>query len=410
MEYQMKRMLAQLFAPALALVALSASAQSPMWTGSWAASPMAAPEADAKVAGVKVSADGTTFRNLIHLSIGGKAIRIRLSNEYGPKPLTVGEVDVATSAGQGAVTGGHAVTFGGSTSVDIPAGTIAISDPVPMPVAAFADLAVSVFVPAQPDIALTYHQAAISTNYTATGNQAAQPSLQNPAHVTDWYLLTGIDVDAGPKATAVVVLGASVVNGTHSSDDKNLRWPDDLARRLASSPATAKIAVLNEGIGGNRILHDRTGLGGLARVARDVISQTNASILIFSMGTNDIGNSAFPKDKTEKPVTFEQMKWATLQVVTRAHARGMRVICATLNPYEGANYYNASGDSIRQAFNEFVRSGHGCDGTVDFDLATLDPSHPARFLPKFDSGDHLHPNDAGYQAMADAIDLKAFSR
>jgi lysophospholipase L1-like esterase len=401
----MKRLLAQLFAPAVVLVAFSASAQSPVWTGSWAASPMAAP-----VTAAEVDADGTTFRNFVHLSIGGKAIRIRLSNEYGPKPLTIGEVHVAGGAEQGTMTGDHPVTFGGSTSIDIPAGTVAISDPVPMPVTAFAELAVSVYVPAQPDLALTYHQAAISTNYTAAGNQTAQLSLQNPSKITDWYLLTGIDVDAGPKATAAVVLGASVVNGTHSTEDKNLRWPDDLARRLQSSSATAKIAVLNEGIGGNRILHDRAGLGGLARVTRDVLSQSNASILVFSMGTNDIGASAFPKDKTEKPVTIEQMKWATLQAVTRAHDSGMRVICATLNPYEGANYYNTSGEAMRQAFNEFVRSGHACDDTVDFDRATLDPTHPARFLSKYDSGDHLHPNDAGYQAMADAFNLKSFSR
>jgi lysophospholipase L1-like esterase len=406
----MKRLLAQLFAPALVLAALSASAQSPVWTVSWATSPMAAPTADAKVAGVKVGADGTTFRNLVHLSIGGKAIRVRLSNEYGSKSLTIGEVHAAGSAGRGTAAGDHAVTFAGSPSIDIPAGAVAISDPIAMPAPAFADLAVSVYVPAQPDLALTYHQAAISTNFTAAGNQTAQPALQNPSTVTDWYLLTGIDVDAGPKATSVVVLGASVVNGTHSTDDKNLRWPDDLARRLQASPATAKFGVLNEGIGGNRILHDKTGLGGLARVTRDVLSQSNANILVFAMGTNDIGRSIFPTDKTEMPVTIEQMKWATQQVVVRAHARGMRVICATLNPYEGAAYYNTEGDSMRQAFNEFVRSSHTCDGTVDFDRATLDPSHPARFLPKYDSGDHLHPNDDGYQAMADAFNLKLFSR
>jgi lysophospholipase L1-like esterase len=401
----MKRLLAQLFTPVLALVAFSATAQSPVWTGSWAAAPMAAPATAAKA-----DTDGTTFRNFVHLSIGGKAIRIRISNEYGPKPLTVGEVHVASGAGQGTVTGDYSVTFGGSTSVDIPAGTIAMSDPVAMPVAAFADLAISVYVPAQSDLALTYHQVAISTNYTASENQTAQALLPNPSKVNDWYLLTGVDVDAGPKASAVVVLGASVVNGTHSTDDKNLRWPDDLARRLQSSASTANIGVLNEGIGGNRILHDNMGLGGLARVNRDVLSQSNAKVMIFSMGTNDIGRMFFPNDKTESKITVEQMEWATQQVVLRAHARGMRVICATLNAYEGAAYFNLEGESMRQAYNGWVRSNYACDGTVDFDHATLDPTHPSRMLPKYDSGDHLHPNDAGYQAMADAFNLKLFAR
>jgi lysophospholipase L1-like esterase len=144
-------------------------------------------------------------------------------------------------------------------------------------------------------------------------------------------------------------------------------------------------------------------------VNRDVLGQSNATVLIFSMGTNDIGRSFFPNDKTEKGVTVEQMEWATQQVVWRAHARGIRVICATLNPYEGAAYYNAEGESMRQAYNAYVRSSHICDGTVDFDHATLDPAHPSRFLPQYDSGDHLHPNDAGYQAMSDAFDLHLFA-
>ena len=390
----------------MALTSLS-SAQSPVWTGSWAAAPMAVPDSDAEI-----SDDGTTFRDFIHLSIGGAAIRIRLSNEYGTKPLVISEVHVAKSAGQGAIDAesDHAVTFARSSSIEIPAGTFALSDPISMPVPAFADLVVSIYVRSQINPALTYHAAAIATNYTAAGNQTTQPALHNPSKVGSWYLLTGIDVDAGPKATTVVVLGASVVNGTHSTDDKNLRWPDDLARRFQSSAPTAKIGVLNEGIGGNRILHDTTGLAGLARVNRDVLGQSNASVLIFSMGTNDIGRTFFPTNKSEKGVTAEQMEWATQQVVLRAHARGMRVICATLNPFEGAAYYSPEGESMRQAYNGYVRSSQICDGIVDFDRATLDPADPSRFLPKYDSGDHLHPNDAGYEAMSDAFNLDLFAR
>lgn len=403
----MKHLYRQLCAAGFLFLSISVAAQSSRWTGSWAASPMPSPSG-----GVTLGDQGSTFRNIVHLSIGGRAVRVRLSNEYGTKPLMVAEVHIAGSDSQGAIAAGsdHLVSFGGARSVDIPAGTVALSDPVSMSVPAFANVAVSIYVAAQADAALTYHPESIATNYVAMGNQTDASVLRNPVKMPNWYLLTGIDVEAAPRAFSVVVLGASVVNGTHSTVDMNRRWPDDLARRLRSSPSTAQVGVLNEGIGGNRILHDNRGLSGLARLNRDVLNQSNAKVMIFSMGTNDIGRTFFPGDKSEKGVTVDQMEWATQQVVWRAHARGMRVICATLNPYEGASYFNAEGESMRQAFNRFVRSSHVCDGTVDFDLVTLDPSHPARFLPKYDSGDHLHPNDAGYQAMADAFNLKLFAR
>jgi lysophospholipase L1-like esterase len=403
----MKSLLKQVCSTTLFCCTLSVSAQSTVWTGSWAAAPMESPAAE-----VKIADQGITFRNFVHLSIGGNAVRLRLSNEYGRKSLLVAEVHVANSSRPGTIAAGsdHLVTFGGAHSVDIPAGAVALSDPVSLPVPAFADLVVSIHVAAQVDAVLTYHQAAISTNYFAAGNQASSPTLHEPTTTANWYLLTGIDVDAGPKAVTAVMLGASVVNGTHSTDDQNRRWPDDLARRLHASAATAQIGVLNEGIGGNRILHDGSGLSGFARLNRDVLSQSNATTLVFAMGTNDIGRTFFHVDPNERGVTAEQMEWAVQQVVWHAHARGMRVICATLNPYEGANYYTPEGEKIRQVFNQFILSSHVCDGTVDFDHATADPSHPARFLPRYDSGDHLHPNDAGYQAMADAFSLNSFKR
>jgi lysophospholipase L1-like esterase len=401
----MKPVLQYLSAMTLVLSATSVLAQSPVWTGSWATAPMAAPTGEAKSGD-----EGITYRDFVHLSIGGKAVRVRLSNEYGTMPLKIDEVHIAKSAGEGAIVqaSDQPVLFGGAHSVLIPEGTVAVSDPISLPVAAFADLAVSVYMTSQGDT-LTYHQAAIAANYTAAGNQTALATLHNATKTPNSYLLTGIDVDAGPKASAVVVLGASVVNGTHSTEDKNLRWPDDLARRLQSNAPTANIGVLNEGIGGNRILHDNIGLGGLARVNRDVLSQSNATVLVFSMGTNDIGRSFFPQDKTESPITEEQLEWGTLQAVSRAHAHGMKVICATLNPYEGAAYYNTEGEKMRLAYNDFVRSNHDCDGMVDFDRATLDPAHPSRMQLKYDSGDHLHPNDAGYQTMANTFNLNLFA-
>ena len=382
-------------------------AQQTVWTGSWAASPVAAPATEKPI-----GAEGVTFRDIVHLSLGGRAIRLRISNEFGPVPLAIGGVDVALSASADAIQPGtdHAVTFNGASSVIIPAGTIAVTDPIPMPVRAFDDLAVSLFVPAQPGITLTLHSLAVSTNYVAPGNTTSATSLPNATKVTSWHLLKGIDVDAGPSASAIVALGASITDGYHSTPDKNLRWPDDLAARLHANPATAHVGVLNEGISGARILHDVTGPSALARLDRDVLAQTGARFVIIALGTNDIGRTFFPRVPNETPATAEQLEWALQQIVARAHARGIRVIAATLNPYEGADFYNVPGDQMRQAFNTYVRTSGIFDGVIDFDRITRDPTHPARFLPAYDSGDHLHPNDAGYKVMADAIDLKMFTR
>jgi len=391
----------------LSFAASLAIAQQIVWTGSWAAAPVAAPATEKPI-----GPDGETFRDIVHLSLGGRAIRLRISNEFGPTPLTIAAVHVARSAGSGATQPAtdHAATFNGTSSVEIPAGTIAISDPIAISVNAFDDLAVSLFVHAQSEVELTLHSLAMSTNYVATGNVTAAASLPNATRVTSWHLLKAVDVDAGPNASAVVALGASITDGYHSTPDKNLRWPDDLAIRLHANSATSNIGVLNEGISGARILHDVTGPSALARFDRDVLAQTGAKYVIIALGTNDIGRTFFPRVPDESPITAEQLVWGLQQILARAHARGVKVIATTLNPYEGADFYNVPGDRMREAFNAYVRTSGIFDGVVDFDRVMRDPSHPARFLPAYDSGDHLHPNDAGYKAMADAIDLKLFTR
>ena len=385
----------------LSFAASLATAQQIVWTGSWAAAPVAAPATEKPI-----GPDGETFRDIIHLSLGGRAIRLRISNEFGPTPLTIAAVHVALSAGSDGIQPAtdHAAKFNGVSSVVIPAGTIAISDPIAMSVKAFGDVAVSLFVPAQSGVELTLHNLAMSTNYVATGNVTAAASLPNATRVTSWHLLKAVDVDAGPNASAVVALGASITDGYHSTPDKNLRWPDDLAIRLHANSATSNIGVLNEGISGARILHDVTGPSALARFDRDVLAQTGAKFVIIALGTNDIGRTFFPRMPNESPITAEQLVWGLQQIVARAHARGVKVIATTLNPYEGADFYNIPGDRMREAFNTYVRTSGIFNGVVDFDRVMRDPSHPARFLPAYDSGDHLHPNDAGYKAMADAID------
>jgi lysophospholipase L1-like esterase len=390
----------------LAVTAQSATMQEPVWTGSWAAAPGAAPANS-----LAINPNGTTYRNIVHLSIGGKAVRLRISNEFGSTPLKVASVHAALSAGSGATQPGtdHAVTFDGIESVTIPTGAQAVSDPIPMPVQPFANLAVSIFVPTQDGVTLTYHTLASSSNYVAPGNTAAAATLTGATKISSWYLLKGVDVDAGPHAGSLVVLGASISDGTHSTPDKNLRWPDDLAARLQADPKTAEIGVLNEGIAGARILHDMTGPSALSRLDRDVLAQSGAKYLIVSIGHNDIGRTFFPTRPNEG-VTAEQMIWGLRQIVLRAHARGIKVYGATLNPFGGAAYYNDAGEQMRKAVNAFTQTSGVFDGVIDFDRVTRDPEHPERLLPAYDSGDHLHPNDAGYKVMADAIDLKLFTK
>jgi len=408
-----------LLAMGIALVASAVHAATPKpahpttWTGSWAASPMdvPAPKASATADAKPVDDAGTTYRNIVHLSLGGSQLRLKISNEFGTSSLTLGSVHVALSAGKDVVqlASDRGVLFGGQESVTIPAGAMIVSDPVALPVAAFADLAVSIYVPAQADIKLTYHALGVSTNYIATGNAVRSANLDGAKKVASWYLLKGIDVDAGPDAAVVVTLGDSITDGAHSTPDKNTRWPNILAERLQANKATAHIGVLDEGISGNRLLHDLAGPNALSRLDRDVLSQSGVKYMIVLLGINDIGHTSFPRaHNVPEPVTADQLNWSLQQIVTRAHAHGIKVYGATLTPYVGAGYQDAAGETMREAENTFIRSSGIFDGVIDFDKVTEDPAHPDTFLPAYDSGDHLHPGDAGYKAMGDSIDLKLF--
>jgi lysophospholipase L1-like esterase len=382
------------------------AAQQTQWTGSWAAAPAAASTA-AAIPGPR----GATIRDVVHLSIGGKALRLRLSNEFGAAPLTLASVHVALSAGEDAIQPhtDRVATFGGVDSVTLPAGAAILSDPVALPVQPFANLAVSLFIPAQSGVAITYHALASSTNYIEAGDEAPAATLPAATPMAHWYLLTGVEVDAGPSASSVVVLGASICDGFNSTPNKNVRWPDDLAARLQARPATAHIGVLNEGISGNRLLHDGTGPSALARFDRDVLAQSGATYLIVLIGTNDIGHT-FADQAPNEPVTAKEMVWGYQQLVARAHARNIKVYGALLTP-DGKSKYDVPGnETLRQQVNALIKAGDVFDAVIDFDKPVRDPAHPDALLPAFDSGDHLHPNDAGYQAMANAIDLKLFTK
>ncbi|TCK75379.1 SGNH/GDSL hydrolase family protein [Acidipila rosea] len=389
----------------LTLAALPGLAEgpSPGWTGSWAASPMGftvKPDHDAA---------NTTYRDIVHLTAGGDGIRIQLTNEFGTSPLTVGASHVAISAADGATQPGtdHALTFHGQTSVMIPAGAMVLSDPVPLKVDAFANLAVSVYLPTQPIAVTTCHSFADATSFTAPGDDTAAATMTGEQPDYSWCFVKGVDVKATKKSAAIVAFGDSITDGAHSTRDANQRWPDLLAQRLHANKKTAELGVLNQGIGGNRLLHDNAGPNALARFDRDVLAQSGVKYLILLEGINDIGRTAKPIDPGDE-ITTEQLEFAMEQMVERAHQHGIKVFGATLTPYVGAGYQSPAGEQMRQAFNQWIRTSGTFDGVIDFDKATQDPAKPDVFLPADDSGDHLHPNDAGYKAMANSIDLSLF--
>ena len=382
----------------------AAAAPPDHWVGTWAASPMAQPNPEGKFGSV-----GTTFREIVHVSLGGPQVRILLTNEFGLDPLTIGEARIALSAGSGKIDSGstHALTFGGRTSVTIPPGAMFVSDAVDLKIPPFADVAISLFVPAQPMRRVTHHTLADQTCYESSGNVTGAKTLKSPIEIFSWPFLKGVDVKTSGDNSSIVAFGDSITEGYRSTRDANASWPDVLARRLHANRKTAKLSVLNEGIGGNQVLRDVTSVNALARFDRDVLAQAGVKYLIILESINDIRNYAQTK-APEDLVSAQDLIAGLGQLATRAHTHGIKVIGGTLTPYDGAEYFSPDGEAIRQAVNRWIRTTSQLDGVVDFDKATQDPAHPLELLPADDSGDHLHPKDAGYKAMGDAIDLKLF--
>ena len=375
------------------------------WVGTWAAAPVALENLDAKY-----GSTDTTFREIVHVSIGGPSVRIIVSNEFGLDPLTVGAASVALSAGTGSIdsTSASALTFGGRLSITIPPGALAVSDPTTLKLPAFADLAVSLFVPAQPIRQVSLHSYADQTSYEAPGNVVSAKSLDAPETITSWPFLKGVDVKVDGKSASIVAFGDSITDGALSTRDANARWPDVLARRLQADKKTRNLGVLNEGIGGNRVLHDKAGPSALARFDRDVLAQAGVKYLIILESINDIGHAQSPTHPDD-PVTAEDLIAGLSQLVTRAHTHGIKVFGATLTPYVGAGYSSHAGEAMREAINQWIRTTNELDGVIDFDKATRDPANPNTYSAAADSPDHLHPRDAGYKLMGDSIDLKLFT-
>jgi lysophospholipase L1-like esterase len=375
------------------------------WVGTWATAPLA------QAPGPTVNVANQTLRQIVHISVGGDRVRVRVSNALGTVPLTIGAAHIAVrDANERIVTGsGAPLTFSGNPDITIPPGAIALSDAVRLDARPLSDLAIDLYLPGDTSATtspLTVHSVALQTSYVSTaGNFTGAVAFPVASTRASWAFLTGVDVNTRKEVGAIVMLGDSITDGLRSTTDGNRRWPDDLARRIMAQPGHRDMGVLNVGISGNRVLNEGAGPNAQSRCERDVLTQTSATHVIVLEAINDIGfENFFPA----QAVTAEAIIAGHRQLIERAHARGLTVIGATLTPVEGSGYFAPATEAKRQAVNAFIRTSGAYDAVVDFDLVTRDPAQPTRFLPAFDSGDHLHPSDAGYQAMADAIDLRLF--
>ena len=350
-----------------------------------------------------------TIREIVRVSLGGDRVRVVLSNVFGTMPLEIGAAHVALRDKDAAIKAGtdRPLTFSGNAATMIAAGAVVLSDPVSLNVPTGADLAVDIFLPgdtAASPSPLTTHQGANQTNYiSGEGNHAGEPDFAGATTTNQWYFLARVVVAAPDNAGAVVTFGDSITDGTRSTINTNNRWPDEFARRLAA--AKIPLGVLNEGIAGNRVLCDGAGVSALARFDRDVLLQPGVKYVIVLESINDIGigrSNAVP--------SASDLIAAHKQLIERAHAKGLKIYGATLTPFEGAAYFTQEGEAKRQAVNAFIRTGKAYDGVIDFDAAVRDPMAPTKIQMKYNPGDNLHMNDAGYQAMATAIDLNLFKK
>ncbi|MGW7259018.1 SGNH/GDSL hydrolase family protein [Streptomyces sp. NPDC054834] len=375
----------------------------PAWTGSWEAAP----------SGAASAVPGATIRNVVHLSVGGRVLRVRLSNRLGTAPLTLGAVTVALrrAGGPDAVPGTmRTATFDGAPTVTVPPGRELVTDPVPLAAPAAADLLVTVHTPTAAGPA-TYHRTALQTGYVAPDGDgdggddvaADEDGGAYPLATSHWYYVTGVDV-RGPAAGSVVAFGDSLTDGTCTTPDANRRWPDRLAERLRALPPRHRPGVLNAGIAGNRLLREGTGPGALTRLDADALARAGVRALIVLEGINDIIKG------TPQSGDVRDFEDAYRTIVARAHARGIRVVGATLTPFGGHGAFTAAREAVREQVNEFVRRGGAFDAVADFDAAVRDPDRPRRILSAYDCGDHLHFDDEGARALADAVDLAALLR
>lgn len=346
----------------------------------------------------------TTVRQVVRVSAAGSSVRLRLSNEGGADMLSLGAVHVGMAGPDGSIVAGtdHVVTFAGSPSTNIPAGAPLLSDPVTLPVKALDRLAISLYAPGRlpvRNVRTLWHYVSGSP-----GDHSAAPVLPQARLASAPVILTQVEVAPTQPTDVIVALGDSITEGYGSTNNAHRGWTDRLAERLAALPGKRRWAVLNAGIGGNRLLSYGAGPNALARLDRDVLSVPGVKVVILLEGINDIGRSFSPRNPSDS-ITADALIAADKQIIERAHERGIRVIGATLTPYKGAGYASEQGEAVRQALNSWIRSSGAFDGVIDFASSVADKTDPLAIDPRFNDGDKLHPNDAGYKAMADSIDL-----
>ncbi len=403
-------LLLAVFAIALTWPALTMgqdTSQAPAWVATWGTSP-STPGTFGQAGAAGAAFENRTLRQVVHTSVGGDSVRIRISNRHGSLPLEIGAVHIA-SRREGArieAASDRALTFGTETSITIPVGAFVLSDPVALEVEPLADLAISIYFPSDTGTP-TSHGSALQTSYISPpGNFAANDQIPDSETSQSWFFLTAVEVRPSERTGVVVTIGNSITDGTLSTVDANSRWPDHLARRLAAS-RSGVLGVVNAGIAGNRVLHDLGGFGvnALARLGLDVLGVAGVTHVVVLEGINDIGLGG---TLAPEVASADEIIAGHRQLIARAHARGLKIYGATLTPFEGAFYFSPEREVKRQAVNEWIRTSGAYDAVIDFDTATRDPNQPSRFRPGF-SEDSLHPNDVGYKAMADAIDLALFN-
>lgn len=411
----------------LSLLAMAQESKGKQWIGTWATAPQPPEPGHVK------SFRNQTLRLIVHTSAGGTRVRIKISNVFGDHPLVIGSAHVARRADTADIdpTSDRALKFASKSLTTIAAGSMAVSDPVPLEVPPLSDLAVSLFLPDSTEVR-TLHVLALQTSYVSkTGDSTADMEFPVAEKIHTWPFLTGVDVEASAHGAAIVAFGSSLTDGDGTELDSNGRWPDVLARELQkSSGGKAELGVLNEGIIGNRLLHDSPleaaggrfgsvlGQAGLTRFDRDVLAQAGVKYVIVGIGINDIAMPGSLTAATEG-IKAESIIAGYQQLISRAHKKGVRIIGTTNPPFENSfldlgppgppiTFYTPEKEKMRQKVNAWILSSKEFDGVVDLDAVVRDPSHPTQLLPNYDSGDHLHPNNAGCRAEGDAIPLALF--